>query len=100
MKKINYKKIVVTVLWIIALSGLMTSLAFVNKKEKQVKAEHMNINIQNTNENQFIDEDDIKNFFNERRDAILNTELKDIDVNGLEKALNTHPAIENADLKS
>lgn len=58
----------------------------------------MNINIQNTNENQFIDEDDIKNFFNERRDAILNTELKDIDVNGLEKALNTHPAIENADL--
>ncbi len=76
----------------------MTSLAFVNKKEKLVKAEHLNINVQNTNENQFIDEDDIRDFFNERKDSILNVELKNIDVNGLEKVLNTHPAIENADL--
>src|SRR6476620_9077373 len=59
--KINYKKILITVLWVIALSSLMTSLSFIGKKERLVKAEN-------------------------------------IDINALEKALNSHPAIENADM--
>lgn len=95
--KINYKKILVTVLWIIALSGLMASLAFVSKKENQVKAENIDITVNATGENQFVDEDDVKEFFNERQDKLLNEEVKNINVNALEKALNSHPAIENAD---
>ena len=74
------------------------SLAFVGKKEKQIKALNLGINIYNTEVNQFIDEDDIKNFFNERNDPILNAELKDVNVNTLEKALNSHPAIESSDV--
>ncbi|MBK7666737.1 MAG: hypothetical protein IPJ32_04935 [Sphingobacteriaceae bacterium] len=95
--KINYKKILVTVLWIIALSGLMTSLAFVNKKEREVKAENIDITVSTTGQNDFVDEDDVKEFFNERQDKLLNAEVKNIDINALEKALNSHPAIENAD---
>lgn len=95
--KINYKKILVTVLWIIALSGLMTSLAFVNKKEREVKAENIDITVNTTGQNDFVDEDDVKEFFNERQDKLLNAEVKNIDINALEKALNSHPAIENAD---
>src|SRR5687768_1255126 len=98
MKKINYKKILITVLWIIALSGLVTSLAFIEKKERQVKVENLNINVQENGENQFIEEEDIVEFFNERKDSILNSELKNIDVNQLEKILNSHPAVESADL--
>ncbi len=98
MKKINYKKIGVVVLWIIALSGLVTSLAFVSKKEKQVKIENLNISILNPDDNQFIDEEDVRIFFNERKDLLTNTELKNIDVNRLEKILNAHPAVENADI--
>jgi cell division protein FtsQ len=95
--KINYKKILVTVLWIIALSGLMTSLAFVNKKEREVKAENIDITVNTTGQNDFVDEDDVKEFFNERQDKLLNAEVKNININALEKALNSHPAIENAD---
>lgn len=96
--KINYKKILITVLWIIALSGLMSSLAFVNKKENKVIATQLEIYVNNTGENQFVDEDDIKLFFEERNDVLVNSELKNININSLEKALNAHPAIENADL--
>jgi len=96
--KINYKKIIVTVLWIIALSGLMTSLAFVNKKEKQVKAGSIEITVNAAGQNQFVDEDDVKEFFNERQDELLHAEVKNININALEKALNSHPAVENADL--
>ena len=98
MKKINIRKIVIIVLWIIGLSGLFASLAFVSKKEKNVVVENMFVEVNNTEVNTFIDEEDVKEFFKERKDSILNTSLKNVNVNDLEKALNTHPAIENADI--
>jgi len=98
LKKINYRKIGVLVLWIIALSALTTSLAFVSKEEKHIRAKTLNINIHNTEENVFIDEDDIRNFFYERQDSIVNSELSRINVNALEKALNSHPAVENSEI--
>ena len=76
----------------------MTSLAFVEKKESQVKAGNVDITVNGTGENQFVDEGDVKEFFNERQDKLLNAEVKDININALEKALNSHPAVENADL--
>lgn len=98
MKKVSTRKILTIVLWIIGLSGLLASLAFVSKKEKAVVAENMTVTVVNTDENTFIDEEDVKDFFNERKDSILSTELKNINVNDLEKALNSHPAVENADV--
>jgi cell division protein FtsQ len=98
MKKINFKKILVIVLWIIGLSGLFASLAFATGKEKNVIAENMYVLVNNTEVNAFIDEEDVKDFFKERHDSILNTRLKNINVNDLEKALNSHPAVENADI--
>ncbi len=98
MKKISIKKIITIVLWIIGLSGLLASLAFASKKQKQVVAQNMSITITNNDENTFVDEDEVKLFFNERQDSILNTSIKNIDVTQLEQALNTHPAIENADV--
>lgn len=98
MKKPSTKKIVALVLWIIGLSGLFFSLAFVGNKEKTVVAENMNVTVETSDENNFIDETDVKDFFNERKDSILNTQLKHINVNDLEKALSSHPAVENADV--
>lgn len=98
MKKLDIRKIFVAVLWIIGLSGLLASLAFVGKKEKAVVAGNLTVNILNTDENSFIDEQDVKEFFRERRDSILNAQLGNIQVSDLEKALNSHPAIENAEV--
>ncbi len=96
--KLSAKKILTIVLWIIGLSGLVASLAFASKKEKTVVAENMSVSVTNTEDNSFIDEEDVKAFFKDRKDSILNTQLKNINVNDLEKALNSHPAIENADV--
>lgn len=98
MKKLNIRKIVVAVLWIIGLSGLLASLAFVGRKEKTVVAGNLTVNILNEDENSFIDGQDVKAFFNERKDSILKAQLGNIRVNDLEKALNSHPAIENAEV--
>lgn len=92
------KKIIIIVLWIIGLSGLLASWAFTSKKQKAVLAESMSISVTNYNENTFVDEDEVKHFFNERQDSILNTAVKQINVTQLEEALNTHPAIENAEV--
>lgn len=98
MKKINTRKILSLVLWIIGLSGLLASLAFATKKQKEVKSENLNVSIVNTNDNLFIDEADIKLFFKDRKDSILQTSIKNIETTKLEKALNAHPAIENAEV--
>jgi len=98
MKKINFRKILVIVLWIIGLSGLLASLAFATSKEKNVVTENLYVSVNNTEVNTFIDEEDVKDFFKDRNDSILHTSLKNIDVNSLEKALNSHPAVENADI--
>ena len=47
------KKIITIVLWIIGLSGLLASLAFASKKQKQVVAQNMSITITNNDENTF-----------------------------------------------
>lgn len=100
MKKINYKKILVTVLWIITIAGLMGSLGFVSKSENNVIATNLNINISNNDENLFLSEADVKNFFKERNDSIIDNRYANISIPELEKALNSHPAIENAEVSA
>ena len=98
MKKINYKKILITLLWIISLSGIAFSWAFVSKSESNTIIKNLNIVIQNNDENPFITENDIKTFFSERKDSLINNQYKNINIPDLEKALNSHPAIQNADV--
>lgn len=96
MKKINYKKVAVVCAWSLALCGIVTSLAFVNKKEEDIIVKSISINIKNNDENPFIKEIDIQNFFNERNDSLINNKYKNISIPQLEKALNAHPAIQDA----
>lgn len=98
MKKLNYKKILVTVLWIIAIAGLASSWAFVSKSERNIVAKTLNISIHNNDENLFLSENDIRKFFSERKDSLLLNQYKNINIPELEKSLNSHPAIENAEV--
>jgi cell division protein FtsQ len=100
LKKINYRKLIVTVLWIIAIAGLTSSLAFVSKSEREIVATSLNINIQNSDENFFLSETDVKAFFKERNDSLLESRYASINIPELEKALNSHPAIENAEVSA
>jgi cell division protein FtsQ len=98
VKKINYKKILITVLWIVAIVGLGISMAFVSKSEGNVVASNIRIAIHNNDENFFLNEAEVIKFFNERQDSILSTRYRHIRIPELEKALNSHPAIENAEV--
>lgn len=95
--KIN-KKIVSIVLWIIGLSGLIASLAFSSAHQKSIEVKNLSVTVENTEVNTFIDEEDVKTFLNDRQENILNSEVENIDVTKIEKALNSHPAIENAEV--
>ena len=98
MKKLNTRKIGIAVLWIIGLSGLVASMAFVSRKSADVKVEHVNVNILNPELNNFIEESDVKEYLQAQDNSMLEQEKSSVDVNTIEKTLNAHPAIENADI--
>jgi len=98
VKKINYKKVAFAVLWIITIAGLISSLAFVSKSEKEIVANNLAITIFNNEENLFLSESDIKKFLNDRNDQILSQRFKNINIAEIEKALKSHHAIENAEV--
>jgi len=98
MTKINYKKLSTLVLWIFAISGLILSWSFSQKKQSSIKVKHISVDIVNPSDIEFINESDVKAFFTERNDNILDSEIKNIDITLLEKALNSNPAVENAEI--
>jgi cell division protein FtsQ len=98
MKKISTSKIITLVLWIIGLSGLFTSLAFVNAKDKKIVSEVISIQILNSDENSFIDESDVVNYLSESNNLSVNKTKELISVYQIEKILNTHPAIETSEV--
>lgn len=100
MKKLNYKRIFTTVLWIVAVAGLLTSLGFVSKSERNIVASTLTVNILNNEENFFLNEGDVKAYLNERGEPFLKKEYGSINIPELEKALNAHPAVENAEVFS
>lgn len=100
MKKLNYKKLLTISAWMIVLTGLVVSLGFVAKREKKILAKSLNITILNNDENLFLNERDIKRFFEERKDSILENQLQNINLPSLELALNSHPAIENSEVSA
>lgn len=98
MKKINYRRIFIALAWVTVIAGLGASLGFVSKSEKNTVAKSLNITIHNNSENIFLTEADVKQFFDERKDKIIENQYKNISIPDLEKALNSHPAIENAEV--
>ena len=98
MKKFNYKKIATALLWILAVSGIGISLAFVSESTGLVRASSLDITIENNDENFFIDDEEVKDYFASRQDRIIGATLNEISLPNLEKALNAHPAVENAEV--
>lgn len=98
MKKINYKKVLTAVLWITAIAGLAASLGFASANQGNTMVKSLQIGIGNSEENAFLTEADVRKFFDDRNDKIVSNKLKNINIPELEKALNAHPAIENAEV--
>lgn len=98
LKKINFRKIFTILFWIVCVLGLITALGFVNVKEKDVLGKDVSVNIDYSNGEQFLDGEDIMEFLRSRHDTIKGQKMSQIDVNALEKALLTHPAVASAEV--
>lgn len=85
-------------LWIVAIAGLTSSLAFVAKSENNTVVNSLNISIHNNEENLFLSEKDITQFLAARNESLIANQYKNISIPNLEKVLNSHPAIENAEV--
>src|SRR5690606_36208689 len=84
--------------WITVASGTIALLGFVNAEEKTNPGKAVTVHITNQDENLFIDESDILSFLEQRNDKLIGERFDKINVNEIEKALNTHPAIADADV--
>jgi cell division protein FtsQ len=100
VKKFNYKKVLGVFCWLLAVSGICISLAFVSRSTEMIRAEKLEVVIENDEENFFISEQDVSEFYADRRDPLLGNLYKDIDFPMLEKSLNAHPAVQNAEVAS
>lgn len=98
MSKINYKKIGVLALWVLTISGLAASLAFVSRSTDNIVATNLQIVLHNTEENLFLNEAEVRKYLNERNDQILSERYRNLKTEEIEKALNAHQAIENAEV--
>ncbi len=85
-------------LWIVAIAGITGSLAFVSKSEKNTRVKSLNISIHNNEENLFLNEKDIKQFLASCNKSVVSSQYKNISIPELEKVLNSHPAIQNAEV--
>jgi cell division protein FtsQ len=96
--KSKYKKWIQSSAWLLVLSGLIFSLGFVSKKEREIVAKTISIDILNNEENLFLNESEIKAFVQQREKPVLGQKYAQLDIPKLEKVLNAHPAIENAEV--
>ncbi len=97
MKKINYKKVLGAFLWLLAITGIGISLAFAVKSADLVRAGRVDVLIEN-DENFFLNEEGVREFFSDRKVPIIGCLVKDINIPMLEKSLNAHPAVEKAEV--
>lgn len=98
ISKINFRKVLSVFVWTVIITGLVAALGFVNKKEESIPGKKILVNIDYSNGELFLDREDILQFLKSRNDTLNGKLLKQVDVNRIEKALRTHPAIDMADV--
>ncbi len=96
----EYKKWIRWSTWVLVTGLLLFSLGFVSKKEKEIVANTLSIEILNNEENLFLNENEVKGFVEQREEPVLGQSYGKLNIPELEKALNTHPAIENAEVSA
>jgi cell division protein FtsQ len=98
--KPKYKKWIQRSAWLLVLSGLLFSLGFVSKREREIVANTISIEILNNDENLFLNEREVQAFVQQREKPVLGQTYAQLDIPELEKVLNAHPAVENAEVSA
>ena len=90
------KKILNIVIWIFLVSGLVVSLAFVEIEQKKMKCSSLQIEINHEDGNYFVEAEDVKSIIFNTGDSVKNQALGDIKIAYLEKIIDNHASVANA----
>ncbi|MBA3899793.1 MAG: cell division protein FtsQ [Bacteroidetes bacterium] len=84
--------------WFLILMGLLVTLGFVYNEQKSLLCTDLKIIIDVDNGHEFIDIKDILAIVNKSGDSIVGQSIAGIDVGKLEKLIENHPSIANAEV--
>lgn len=97
MKRIDWKKLGIIVLWTLSISGVIASLAFSEKEQNRVVCKQITININKDDENFFINKEDIYHIIFTGGDSLVGNSLSTINVKTLEKFITDNKYVKSAD---
>lgn len=94
------KKIGIVCLWVLMISGVIVSLAFVNRMEDEVKCESVSVKIEPSREIAFIDRETVIRTIREDGDEkkIIGKKLTALNAPGLEEKLNRNKHIRRSEV--
>lgn len=96
MKK--FKKIAFISIWCLLAVGLVISLGFVNREQDALRCKALDISVNQDGDLYFVDKIDIANLLKDRGDSIVGQPKSTVSVTDMEKVLNSHAAISNAEV--
>ena len=94
LKKINWRAILFSFLWLVSLSGLVVLMGFIEVKKDSMKCKGVKVILPGPFN--FIERDEIDRILLEKEGALQGKNLNDINIHKLEIALKSNPFIEYA----
>lgn len=94
LKKINWRAILFSFLWLVSLSGLITLMSFIEIKKSALKCKDVKVLL--PGQFNFIERDEVDRILMENAGAMVGKDLNDINIHKLENALKANPFIEFA----
>lgn len=91
------KKILYISIWVVLSAGILVTLGFVSKEHSEMPCKSLEITIDNSDENYFVNEKDVEELLKSQGNTVVGKALKDINVPQIEMLLNNHPHILKAD---
>ena len=96
MKK--FKKIAFILFWCVLIIGLLVSMGFVNKEQDSLLCKSLDIKVNQDDELYFLDKMDIAHLIHDRGDSIVGQPKSTVNIPEIEKTLNSHADIANAEV--
>lgn len=84
--------------WIALVTGLLVTMGFVNKQQDALLCKALNVSVNQDNDLYFLDKLDIIQLIKDRGDSIVGQPKATVNVSEIEKALNSHADISNAEV--
>jgi cell division protein FtsQ len=94
LKKINWRAILFSFLWLISLGGLITLMSFIEIKKSALKCKDVKVLL--PGQFNFIERDEVDRILMDNAGAMVGIDMNDINIHKLENALKANPFIEFA----